>query len=124
MRFLDYDDVVAVYEATIGPARLRDPERLHSAIGRPQQSAFGEDAYPTPLMKAAALMQSLAENQCFVDGNKRVAWLSAKLFLRINGLTVDASAAEGLDLFTQRIACGCTVEEIADWLSRRTSPFP
>jgi hypothetical protein len=47
-----------------------------SAAERPQQSAFGEDAYPTITLKVAALMQSLAKNQPFVDCNNRIAWIS------------------------------------------------
>lgn len=73
MQYLTFEDVVAFYREAIGEPDLRYPDGLESAIGRPQQSAFGEDAYPTLPLKTAALMQSLAENQSFVDGNKRSA---------------------------------------------------
>jgi prophage maintenance system killer protein len=42
-------------------------------------------------------MQSLAENQPFVDGNKRIAWISAKLFLQVHGVTMCATDEEALD---------------------------
>ncbi len=41
-------------------------------------------------------MQSLAENQPFVDGNKRIAWIASKVFLQIHGLTMHATDEEGL----------------------------
>jgi hypothetical protein len=68
------DDVIAFYEEVIGKPHLRYPDGLASAVSRPQQSAFGEEAYPSLSLKAAALMHSLAENQPFIDGNKRIAW--------------------------------------------------
>jgi len=51
-------------------------------------------------------MQSLAENQPFVDGNKRIAWICGKVFLQIHGFTINATDAEALDLFMNSIASG------------------
>jgi death on curing protein len=116
VQYLTEDDVLALYREAIGEPALRYPAGLASAVGRPQQSAFGEDAYPTLSLKAAALMHSLAENQPFVDGNKRTSWLCGKLFLQIHGCTMQATASEALDLFMNRIACGMTVEELARWI--------
>lgn len=99
MQYLTEDDVKAFYAEVIGPPAVRYPGGLASAVGRPQQSAFGEDAYPTISLKAAALMQSLAENQPFVDGNKRIAWICGKLFLQLHGVTMHATDEEGRELF-------------------------
>ena len=100
MQYLTEDDVIAFYREVIGEPSLRYPDGLSSAVGRPQYSVFGEDAYPTIELKAAALMQSLAENQPFVDGNKRIAWICRKLFLQIHGYTMRATDKEGKALFT------------------------
>lgn len=121
MQYLTEEDIKAFYLDAIGNPVLRYPDGLASAVGRPQQSAFGEDAYPTLTLKAAALMQSLAENQPFVDGNKRIAWICGKLFLQLHGLTMRATDQEGLDLFLNRIANGMTVEELAEWIDRHLS---
>jgi len=118
VQYLTEDDVLAIYQEAIGQPILRYPAGLSSAVARPQQSVFGEDAYPTIPLKAAALMQSLAENQPFVDGNKRIAWISGKLFLQIHGLTMHATDDEGLDLFLNRIATGMTIFELAEWIER------
>jgi death on curing protein len=122
LQYLSEEDVVAFYMEVIGEPLLRYPEGLASAIGRPQQSAFGQDAYPTLPLKAAALMQSLAENQPFVDGNKRIAWICGKLFLQIHGLTMQATDAEALDLFLNRVANGMSVEELAEWIEHHLGP--
>lgn len=59
---------------------------------------FGEEAYADLLDKAAALLQSLAINHPFLDGNKRTAWLSCVTFLAMNGIQLrpDIDAAERL----------------------------
>ncbi len=62
IRYLALDDVMAAYARKIGTPVVRDEAALLSAIGRPQASAFGVDAYPTLALKAAALMHSLAQN--------------------------------------------------------------
>lgn len=90
--FLTREDVLAVaarFDAVLGDLGLLD-----AAVGRPQASAFGEDAYPTDLAKAAALLHSLAANQQFVDGNKRVAWNAMELFLVLNGYELNTPVYE------------------------------
>jgi death-on-curing protein len=58
---------------------------LESAVYRPQQSAFGEDAYPTIMEKSAAIFESLGQNHAFQNANKRTAFISMVMFLRYNG---------------------------------------
>jgi death-on-curing protein len=82
---------------------------------------FGIDAYPDLFTKAAALLQSLARNHPFVDGNKRTAWAATWTFLGINGVALaaefDVDRAEGLVL---EVATGAqvSVEDIAVDLAR------
>ncbi|GGD82733.1 type II toxin-antitoxin system death-on-curing family toxin [Paenibacillus nasutitermitis] len=66
-------------------AGVKDHGLLESAVHRPQQCVFGEDAYPNLFDKAAALLESLVKNHCFHNGNKRTAYLVTKSFLMING---------------------------------------
>lgn len=101
--YLDRDDVLVAGAAALGavPA-VADYGLLDSAVARPAATAFGLDAYPDLLIKAAALLQSLARNHAFVDGNKRTAWASAWTFLTINAIplapTYEVDAAERLVL--------------------------
>jgi death-on-curing protein len=66
-------------------AGVKDHGLLESAVHRPQQSLFGEDAYPTLFDKAASFLESLVKNHCFHNGNKRTAYLVTKSFLMLNG---------------------------------------
>lgn len=63
-----------------GAPGVRDPGALEVALFRPQ-TGYYEDI----VMEAAALLESLAINHPFVDGNKRIAFAAADVFLRING---------------------------------------
>lgn len=69
----------------VDQAGVKDRGLLESAVHRPQQSVFGEDAYSTLFDKAAALLESLVKNHCFHNGNKRTAYLVTKSFLKLNG---------------------------------------
>ena len=85
---------------------------LESALIRPQSGY-----YETLSMQAAALLQSLCQNHCFVDGNKRVAFAATAIFLRMNGYRLRVQADEGetflIDHVIQR---KIAVEDIATWL--------
>ncbi len=77
---------------------MRDPGALESALFRPQ-TGYYEDI----VAEAAALLESLAINHPFVDGNKRIAFAAADVFLRINGWRLQRSPmqihAEMIQLF-------------------------
>ncbi|MYV42813.1 type II toxin-antitoxin system death-on-curing family toxin [Streptomyces sp. SID1328] len=77
---------------------VRDVGLLESAVHRPSASMFGQEAYTDLFDKAAALLQSLAINRPFIDGNKRTAWVSCMIFLAMNGrqLRADIDAGERL----------------------------
>ena len=94
---LDLDDILdLVRRLGVGP--IRDLGLIDSAVARPRSSAFGEDAYPTVALKAAALLHSLAANHSLVDGNKRLAWLATTVFCDLNGVecSLDDDAAFAL----------------------------
>ena len=63
-----------------GAPGVRDPGALEAALFRPQTGYYDDI-----VAEAAALMESLAINHPFVDGNKRIAFAAADVFLRING---------------------------------------
>ncbi|MFJ4906670.1 type II toxin-antitoxin system death-on-curing family toxin [Streptomyces sp. NPDC093249] len=104
---------------------VRDAGLLDSAVHRPAAAMFGEEAYPELLDKAAALLQSLAVNHPFLDGNKRTAWLSCVTFLALHGVQLrpDIDTAERLVI---AVATGETDEvgTIADGLRELTGPGP
>ena len=60
-------------------------ESLHSSLNAVMQGFGGKDLYPSVEEKAAHLLYFLVKNHSFVDGNKRIAFAAADVFLRING---------------------------------------
>lgn len=86
IEYLDLDDLLRLATMLLGdPPPVRDLGLLGSAASRPATTAFGEDAYPDLITKAAALLQSIVNNHSLVDGNKRLGWLATAVFLEING---------------------------------------
>src|SRR5207249_8335000 len=77
-----------------GSEGLRSRELLESAVFQPQQSAFGDDAYQSIGSKAAAYGFFIAQNQPFLDGNKRTAAASMLAFLYLNGFALDQTDDE------------------------------
>ena len=106
VRYLSVTHVLELHRLSIddfgGIHGLRSEEQFLSALFQPQQSAFGEDAYPTVHEKAAAYGFFIAESQAFLDGNKRTAAAAMLVFLDANGYRLNcdddelADAIEGL----------------------------
>jgi death-on-curing protein len=75
--YLTLEQVLELHEDATrqfgGVGGVRSIELLESAVTQPQQSAFGDDAYPAVGSKAAAYAYFLALNHAFIDGNKRTA---------------------------------------------------
>ena len=82
--YLTVADVLGMHSVLMqrygGAPGVRDPGALEAALFRPQ-TGYYEDI----VAEAAALMESLAINHPFVDGNKRIAFAAADVFLRVNG---------------------------------------
>jgi len=121
--FLRLEDVLEIHrqviQATGGSAGLRDVGLLDSAIHRPQASFGGVAFYADLPEQAAALLHSLAMNHPFVDGNKRTAFGAMDVFLRLNGMQLDASEDEKYN-FVMDVACGrLAFPAIVQWLSAR-----
>ena len=123
--YLSAEDVLVIagYAVDDQVVVVRDAGLLESAVHRPSAAMFGEEAYPDLVDKAAALLQSLAVNRPFVDGNKRTAWLSCVTFLAMNGVQLrpDIDAAERLVI---DVATGSLdeVKAIAQGLRELTVP--
>ena len=71
---------------------VRNQGAVEAAVFRPQTGY-----YSSVEEEAAALMESLGNNHGFLDGNKRIAFAAADVFLRRNGFFLDVEAQDGLD---------------------------
>ncbi|MGY0231106.1 type II toxin-antitoxin system death-on-curing family toxin [Longispora urticae] len=115
IRYLTLEQALRIARAAVGgPVGLRDLGLLDAAVHRPQATVFGQDAYPTLLGKAAALLHSITTSHPLVDGNKRLAWLATYVFCAKNGVELDPTDDEAYALVTD-VASGRVgeVEEIA-----------
>jgi death-on-curing protein len=116
----DLDDLIDLARALLGdPPPIRDVGLLGSAAARPQATAFGHDAYPDVVTKAAALLQSIVSNHALVDGNKRLGWLATAVFLELNGFNASKIANDDVyDLVIRIASTSASLEDITTRLSR------
>ncbi|GII78746.1 toxin Doc [Sphaerisporangium rufum] len=114
-RYLTGEQVLGLARlALAAPPRLRDRGLLDAAVRRPAASMFGHEAYPHVMVKAAALLHSLAAHSPFARGGRRVAWISTVVFLEYNGVELAAADASAGDL-VRAVAAGryACLDEIA-----------
>ena len=120
VEYLDLDDLIDLTRALLGdPPPIRDVGLLGSAAARPQATAFGRDAYPDVITKAAALLQSIVINHALIDGNKRLGWLATAVFLELNGFGAsEVSNDDVYDLVISIASTNPSLEDITTRLSR------
>ena len=111
--YLSVEDLVAVALRAVGPgAQVSDWGLLASAAARPQASAFGEEAYPELVDKAAALLVSLVHNHALVDGNKRLGWAATVVFCSLNDVDLDPRDQDAAFDFVMALADGSLGDDL------------
>ena len=118
--YIRVDDILTIHADQIerygGGEGIRDPGLLEAALFRPQTGY-----YLTLIDEAAALWESLSQNQTFVDGNKRTAFATTYAFLAINGLDITATDDEAQDFVLGLYsASSVTFDNLRAWLSENT----
>lgn len=98
-----------------GEPGVRDLGLLDAALHRPSSGYYGSLSE-----QAAALLQSLANNHAFVDGNKRVAFATMVIFLRLNGFDLRATADDAETFLVGEVIQGRVgVDRISAWIEER-----
>ena len=115
--WLSLDIALAVHDRQLaehgGPTGVRDQGMLESALARPlNQWTYGEDDL---CALAAAYAYGIARNHPFTDGNKRTAWVFARLFLMLNGQTLSFTPRMAIDVVLSLAAGELGEDELADW---------
>lgn len=114
--FLTVEDLLLLTDdLDVGP--LRDAGLLDSAAHRPGSMLFGDEAYPTIDLKAAALLESIVRNHALVDGNKRLGWLAIIVFYGLNDITLDAPDDPAYELVMDVARETSTLDDIANALA-------
>lgn len=119
--WLDAQDALAIHDRQLaehgGGTGVREMGILESALGRPvNQWHYGED---DPAALAAAYAFGVARNHPFVDGNKRTAWVLARLFLVLNGHALTFDPADAIATVLALAAGDLEENELADWFRQR-----
>lgn len=124
-RWIDILEVRAIHDIQIarhgGLDGVRDQGMIESALARPRNLA----AYGTPDAAdlAAAHAFGIARDHGFLDGNKRTAWVAARVFLADNGFDLSFNQIEGYQLMIS-VADGTKDEpSAAAWLRSRIRPL-
>jgi len=102
-----------------GMRGLRDRGLLEAAIYRPQ-NGYHDDL----IHEAAALMESLANNHAFLDGNKRISLAVTDTFLRVNGFYLELEPLTAHRFITEAISKReFRIRQIREWLTARVHPL-
>ncbi|MFT3867066.1 MAG: type II toxin-antitoxin system death-on-curing family toxin [Nibricoccus sp.] len=112
------DVVLAVQEMLLaehgGAAGIRDEGMFDSALGRPENLfAYGK---PTVFELAATYAFGLAKNHPFIDGNKRIAFATAIMFLELNGYRFTATEVDAVLKTLALAASELSESEYANWI--------
>lgn len=119
--WLDRAVALAIHDRQLaehgGAHGVRDEGALESALARAvNRWAYGED---DRCALAAAYAFGVARNHPFADGNKRTAWVLARLFLRLNGQTIGFTTQDAIDVVLALAAGELSEDELADWFRQR-----
>jgi death on curing protein len=115
--WLNATDALAIHDRQLaehgGGVGVRDAGLLDSALARPvNRWTYGDD---DPANMAAAYAFGLARNHPFVDGNKRTAWVLARLYLAINNHELHFEKEDATQTMIALASGELTEEEMADW---------
>ncbi|EMR03824.1 type II toxin-antitoxin system death-on-curing family toxin [Cesiribacter andamanensis] len=111
-------------ERFFGASGLRDERALEAALARPLASFGGDELYPGPLEKAAALAESLTKNHPFVEGNMRTAYVLMRLQLLEAGLDLSAGEEERQQLMLALATSRMHYSQLLAWLQQHTKRAP
>jgi death on curing protein len=115
--YLTIAEVLAIHKQQIdqygGIDGIRDVGLLESAVFRPQTGYYNSVAE-----EASALMESLANNHPFLDGNKRVAFAAAHTFLLVNGFDLAVDSISAFEFMMPSISRGeFRFAQILEWIN-------
>jgi death on curing protein len=123
MRYPTVEEVAEINREIAGEYSLLDAGLLASAVGRPSQVVFGEEAYETLFEKVAALFESLVRNHAFLIGNKRTAVVAAIHMLNWNGYDLTAEQYEIVDIAVDVARHDADLQKLTEFFERHAEPL-
>ena len=120
MKTLSKRQVLLLHEQLIsetgGSSGLRDEGLLESALAAPFQSFAGVEVYPSVQQKAARLGYGLVKNHPFVDGNKRIGVHTMLVFLALNGIELDHTQEELVEIILRVASDRADCKDLLQWI--------
>ena len=105
-----------IAEETSGAVGLRDEALLESALENAFAGFGDQEFYPTKEEKGARLGYTLVSNHAFVDGNKRIGMYIMLTFLEVNGVKIDCTNEELVEVGLSLAAGTMDYEELLNWV--------
>ncbi len=102
-----------------GSSGVRNLDAVRAALARPAQREAYAERPPDLAELAAAYAHGLANCHGFIDGNKRIAWLTARLFIRLNGGRLQCSPQDAIAAMLTLAAGTMSEAELAAWFRCR-----
>ena len=102
---------------------VRDENALESALARARQR-WTYEPEPDLVRLAADYAFGICTNHPFRDGNKRISFLAAVIFLGLNGLDFIAPEDEVVDRLLAVASGNLDEEALAAWIRSRIQPRP
>jgi death-on-curing protein len=123
-KFLTPEQVITLHQLQItqfgGSPGVKEEALLLSALGQPESGTGDQYFHKDVFEMAAAYLFHLVKNHAFNDGNKRIAALTASVFLQVNGYAVTADEDEFEKLVYDAAQTLVTKAEIAEFFRRNT----
>mgnify|MGYP003331989979 CR=1 FL=1 len=122
---ISHQKIIEIHKILIdkygGVHGVKDFSLLDSALHRPFATFDTKELYPTPIEKAAALLQSIVNNHPFNDGNKRIGYFLCRSLLREYGFDLKAGEDKKYQLVIAVTNGIFSFEEICNWLKNNSS---
>lgn len=105
-----------IVEQTGGEDDVRDIGLLESALEACYATFDGKELFPTKEEKAARLCVGLVSNHAFVDGNKRIGIYVLLTFLEVNGILLEVSDEELVEVGLSLAKSEMKYEDLLAWI--------
>lgn len=115
------DQAISIHQVLIekfgGASGIKDRGALEAALNSPYATFDQKDLYPSPVEKAAAILESILINHPFIDGNKRTGYVLMRLTLLEGGLDIMANQKDKYEFVIQVSEGKMDISRIKDWIA-------
>ena len=115
------DQAIGIHQVIIekfgGANGIKDRGVLEAALNRPYATFDQKDLYPSPVEKAAAILESILINHPFIDGNKRTGYVLMRLTLMEGGMDIKASQKEKYEFVIKVSEGKLDISRIKEWIA-------